>query len=81
MRTHVLPCLLGAALAAIVLTPIPAGAVGEQVGRIRGVVTSPENDQPIAGVTVEATSSALIGPPRATRIGVSSSGWCSTAAS
>jgi hypothetical protein len=41
----------------------PAQAVGEQVGRIRGVITNPTG-QPLDAVTVEATGPALIGGPR-----------------
>jgi hypothetical protein len=59
---------LGAAclLAAMVLIPRAALAVGEQVGRIRGVVTNATTGETLEGVTVEATSPALIGQPRTT---------------
>jgi Carboxypeptidase regulatory-like domain/TonB-dependent Receptor Plug Domain len=40
-----------------------ARAAGEQFGRVRGVVTD-ENGQPLASVTMVATSPALIGEPR-----------------
>jgi hypothetical protein len=42
----------------------PAGAVGEQVGRIRGVITNPASGQPLDAVSVTATGPALIGGPR-----------------
>ena len=38
-------------------------AAGEQTGRIRGVVTD-DTGQALAGVTIIATSPALIGDPR-----------------
>jgi hypothetical protein len=53
--------VLAAALAGIV--PGIARAAGEQTGRIRGVV-SDDTGQVLAGVTIIATSPALIGDPR-----------------
>ena len=41
----------------------PAHAVGEQVGRLRGVVTDPSG-KPLDAVTVNASGPALIGGPR-----------------
>ncbi len=43
----------------------PAGAAGEQFGRVRGVVTD-ENGGPLVAVTIVATSPSLIGEPRVT---------------
>src|SRR5687767_9176327 len=52
-------------LAVSMARPERAFAVGEQVGRIRGIVTNPATKQPLDGVTITATGPALIGPPRA----------------
>jgi hypothetical protein len=58
---------LGAALCALAtFSPRPARAVGEQFARVRGVVTNEVTGESLEGVTVEATSSALIGPSRTT---------------
>jgi hypothetical protein len=51
-------------LAALTSAPRPAGAVGEQVGRIRGVVTDAASGQPLLEVVISARSPALIGEPR-----------------
>jgi hypothetical protein len=56
--------IFGAVIA--LASPLPAMAIGEQVGRIRGVVTNSETGELLEGVTVEATSPALIGVPRTT---------------
>ncbi|HEY0715782.1 MAG TPA: TonB-dependent receptor [Polyangia bacterium] len=45
------------------LAPRPARAVGEQVGRVRGVVTNGSSGQALEGVEIEAKSPALIGGP------------------
>ena len=52
--------------AAALSATAPRGAVGEQVGRVRGVVTNSVTGEVLEGVTVEATSPALIGAPRIT---------------
>jgi len=59
---------LGAAclLAAMVFIPRAALAVGEQVGRIRGVVINAFTGESLEGVTIEASSPAMIGHPRTT---------------
>jgi hypothetical protein len=54
---------LALALALAALSAPQARAAGEQFGRVRGVVTD-ENGGPLAGVTIVATSPALIGDPR-----------------
>ena len=46
--------------------PGPALAVGEQVGRVRGVVTNPATGQALEAVTITASGPALIGKPRTT---------------
>jgi Carboxypeptidase regulatory-like domain/TonB-dependent Receptor Plug Domain len=48
-------------------------AVGENVGRITGVVRETTSSSPIAGATVTVTGDALIGPPRVTQTGVNGS--------
>jgi hypothetical protein len=66
MRQRFIPCTLGVAVAAGVLAPSPALAVGEQTGRIRGVVTNLESQEVLPGVMVVASGPALIGLPRTT---------------
>jgi hypothetical protein len=56
-------------LAAMVLLPRAAFAVGEQVGRVRGVVTNATTGETLEGVTVEAASPTTIGQPRTTMTG------------
>jgi hypothetical protein len=46
------------------IDPRLARAAGEQMGRIRGVVTEGTSTSRLAGVTVSASGPALIGPPR-----------------
>src|SRR5437867_5892286 len=46
--------------------PRAAMAVGEQAAHVRGVVTNSNTGETLEGVTVMATSPALIGPPRTT---------------
>src|SRR3954470_10292957 len=59
--------ILGAVcLLALVLVSERAWAVGEQVGRVRGVVTNASTGETLEGVTVEASSPAMIGQPRLT---------------
>src|SRR4051794_2356876 len=57
-----LPVLALPALLAL-LPASPAHAIGEQVGRIRGVVKDAITKQPLAAVTVTARGGALIGGP------------------
>jgi hypothetical protein len=52
---------VAAGLAMLVAAPHAAFAVGEQTGRVRGVVTNNETAQPLEGVQVDATGPALIG--------------------
>src|SRR4051812_31752915 len=63
-RIVTIAVLLGAAVALV--HPRAARAVGEQSGRIRGVVTNSVTGEALEGVSVEATGPALIGPPRTT---------------
>ena len=62
-----LPSLARLALAlplTVVLAPQTAHAVGEQNGRIAGVITDKLSQAPLPGARVAVKSSALIGGPR-----------------
>src|SRR5436190_516185 len=52
---------LAAGLVTLTAAPHTAHAVGEQTGRVRGVVTNGTSAQTLEGVQVEATGPALIG--------------------
>lgn len=59
-------CLSLIAGALVLAAARPAFAIGEQVGRVRGVVIETESRRPLVAATVEASGEALIGAPRRT---------------
>lgn len=70
LLTRTLARLPAAALClAPLLVPTAAHAVGEQNGRIAGVITDKVSAAPLPGATIKVKSSALIGGPRTARTG------------
>src|SRR5947199_385535 len=63
MKQHISGCVAGFLL----LAAGASVAVGENVGRITGVVREASSNSPIAGATVTVTGPVLIGPPRTTQ--------------
>lgn len=67
MKGTVRVLLAGALL--LLVAPRPAFAVGEQAGRLRGVVTEAGTGVPVPAAKVEIRSSSQIGGPRSTHTG------------
>ncbi|HEX9103538.1 MAG TPA: TonB-dependent receptor, partial [Polyangia bacterium] len=63
-RAQRIALLFVAVLAALLARPRAAHAVGEQTGRIKGVVTEATTGAPLGGIDIVASSPALIGGPR-----------------
>jgi hypothetical protein len=63
-RLHRIAFILVALVAALAVAPRRALAVGEQTGRIKGLVTEATTGAPLGGIDITATSPALIGGPR-----------------